>query len=307
MSEEEKVDPVNVFQMIEDYCNPRQSEVLMSYRFWNVQWTTPFDTFLTELQTRAGACNFHERDRMIRDKIVFSAKGKVQELLLRDATLDLPKAIDICRAYEQSTQQLKEMNDVKNIDKVDKVNSKLSQSQSSVVNNCNFCGGSHEKSRFKCPAWGQTCSNCKGRNHFKKKCKKPKVHSIESNTILEESDGDTGWLASVKSGKDTRVYAKMKVNDCTVRFQIDSGANVNTICQKYVKRSQVSEPKCKLYMWNNSQQKVLRETLLDVYNLGIKKTYTVNFTVVENHLQPLLGVQMCEQMDLITVNENNFI
>ena len=67
MSEDEKTDPTNVLKMIEDYCNPRQSEVLMSYRFWNVQWTTPFDTFLTELRTRAGACNFRERDRMIRN------------------------------------------------------------------------------------------------------------------------------------------------------------------------------------------------------------------------------------------------
>lgn len=59
---------------------------------------------------------------MIIDKIVFSAKGKVQELLLCGATLDLPKAVDICYAYEQSTEQLKEMSSSGKIDRVVKVN-----------------------------------------------------------------------------------------------------------------------------------------------------------------------------------------
>ena len=49
MSENENKDPKNLLLMIEEYCNPKQSEVLMSYSFWNVPWSTPFDTFLTEL------------------------------------------------------------------------------------------------------------------------------------------------------------------------------------------------------------------------------------------------------------------
>ena len=43
---------------------------------------------------------------MIRDKIVFSAKGKVQELLLRDATLDLPKAVDNLIYVEHTNKAL---------------------------------------------------------------------------------------------------------------------------------------------------------------------------------------------------------
>ena len=82
----------------------------MSYRFWNVPWSTPFDTFLTELRNRAEACNLQEKDRMIRDKIVFTARGKIQELLLRESDLKLPRAIDICRSYELSSQNVKEMN-----------------------------------------------------------------------------------------------------------------------------------------------------------------------------------------------------
>ena len=58
------------------------------------------------------------KDRMLRDKIVFSVTDKVQELLLREKTLDLQKAVDICRAHELTSKQTKEMA-VAHIDKVD--------------------------------------------------------------------------------------------------------------------------------------------------------------------------------------------
>jgi hypothetical protein len=41
---------------------------------------------------------FDNKDRMIRDKIVFTVQGKLQELLLREDKLSLDKAIQICRA-----------------------------------------------------------------------------------------------------------------------------------------------------------------------------------------------------------------
>ena len=38
----------------------------------------------------------------------------------------------------------------------------------------------------------------------------------------------------------------MQVNGCEVRFQLDSGADVNTMCQKIVKKSQVKSTSQKL-------------------------------------------------------------
>ena len=72
--------PDKLFEKLEGYCNPRKNEVLESHRFWNVQYQEPFDNFLTELRTRASSCNFDNKDRMIRDKIVFTVQGKLQEL-----------------------------------------------------------------------------------------------------------------------------------------------------------------------------------------------------------------------------------
>lgn len=311
MTVEEKKEPENVFKMIEDYCTPRQSEVLMSYRFWNVTWSTPFDKFLTELKTRADSCNFEERDRMIRDKIVFTAKGKVQELLLRDTTLDLPKATDICRAHEQATSQAREMNNARTVDRVQRESQDENETKAKfMIQDCHFCAGSHERNKKKCPAWGQTCSNCNGRNHFKAKCRKPqKVHSVEVRDGENQSGSpDARWLQSINQGRDgDRIYARMLVNECDVRFQVDSGAEVNTLKQCFVKKDQVQATTTKLFAWNNSEVKPLGEVKLPVFNPKTKICHDVLFQVVDNSFDSLLGLQSSKQMGLITVHEEKFV
>ena len=48
------------------------------------------------------------------DNIVFTVTGKLQELLLRVDGLTVEKAVKVCRAYEQSTKQVKEFRDDSN-------------------------------------------------------------------------------------------------------------------------------------------------------------------------------------------------
>ena len=80
---EDKHKPAKVLEALENYCNPRDNKVLESHRFWNTPYQEPFEKFLTELKTRAASCNFQEKDRMMRDKIVFTVTGKLQELFLQ--------------------------------------------------------------------------------------------------------------------------------------------------------------------------------------------------------------------------------
>ena len=85
-----------------------------SHKFRSVKYNSsePFDNFLTELRTIAASCNFGTlENRMIRDKIVFSTYGKIQQLLLRADNLDLPRAIKIGPSYEQANRQALAMRD----------------------------------------------------------------------------------------------------------------------------------------------------------------------------------------------------
>ena len=266
---EDKHKPDKVLETLENYCNPRDNEVLESHRFWNTPYQEPFDKFLTELKTRAASCNFQEKDRMMRDKIVFTVTGKLQELLLRVDGLTLEKAVKVCRAYEQSTKQVKEFKDSSNpsnsATKVNKVAQKptprvprnkkseggtrhAKKDNEGMKVSCNFCGYEHEKIKEKCPAWGKTCDKCKGRNHFKSKCKK--VHAI-SHSQDGNDNYDDQWLMAISHKKDS-INATLTVNDHPVRFQLDSAADVNTICQKHVRKHQVSPTTVRLNMWNKT-------------------------------------------------------
>jgi hypothetical protein len=101
-NQDDKNDPDKSLQQIEAYCNPRRNEVLETHRFRCVKYDdfTSFEHFLTEVRRRAESCNFKEKDRMIRDKIVLSTSGKLQELLLSKEKLELDKCLQICRAFE---------------------------------------------------------------------------------------------------------------------------------------------------------------------------------------------------------------
>ena len=321
---EDKHKPDKVLEALENYCNPRDNEVLESHRFWNTPYQEPFDKFLTELKTRAASCNFQEKDRMMRDKIVFTVTGKLQELLLRVDGLTLEKAVKVCRAYEQSTKQVKEFKDNSNpsnsATKVNKVAQKpiprvprnkkseggsrhAKKDNEGMKVSCNFCGYEHEKNREKCPAWGKTCDKCKGRNHFKSKCKK--VHAI-SHSQDGNDDYDDQWLMAVSHKKES-INATLTVNDHPVRFQLDSAADVNTICQNHVREHQVSPTTVRLNMWNKTNLRPLGETALRVVNPCTSVESEVKFVVVPNGFTNLLGLKTIQELGFITINEECFI
>ena len=106
---------------------------------------------------------------------------------------------------------------------------------------CQYCGYSHEPSRLRCPARGKTRSYCHGANHFKAKCQK-----------RDTEDGDD-WLQAhelifgVNGHKvQQRITAMMQVNNCDVRYQLDTRANINTINQRFVCKEQARKTNEKL-------------------------------------------------------------
>ena len=99
----------------------------------------------------------------------------------------------------------------------------------------------------------------------------------------------------------------MIINDCNVTMQVDSGADVNTLCQRYVKKDQVRETSKTLRMWNKTNVDPLGETELTVKNPCNGDTKSVRFVVVPNSFQSLLGLDTSVEMGLITLNKDCFI
>ena len=173
---------------------------------------------------------------------------------------------------------------------------------------CLYCGQKHAMRKLDCPAWGKQCKNCGKRNHFQTKCKNSKVRVNAVEDQLE--DQEDSWLYHVgtaRSSPKTRMTAKMGVDGTNINFQLDSGADVNTICRRFVKREQLLPSRKRLVMWNGTKVIPVGETKLTVTNLRTNQQQEVAFVVVPNHLVCLLGLETMKDMHLITVHEDRFI
>lgn len=110
-----------------------------------------------------------------------------------------------------------------------------------VHRECDRCAGSHSP-RETCPARGKQCMKCKKYNHFPKACKtkntalsKPQrrpVHAIEQNNEEEQCELYIDSITTVNTNKkNVQAYVDIKVGPSqqTIRFKIDSGAEINAI------------------------------------------------------------------------------
>ena len=94
--------------------------------FGHIKWNEgkTFEHFLTEIRSSSESCNFGiNKDRMLRDKIVFTVSRSLRQVLLRENPLTLNRAIQICRSFDashvQSNQMCSNASFADNVNKVD--------------------------------------------------------------------------------------------------------------------------------------------------------------------------------------------
>ena len=184
-SEEEKSDMNKVLELWETHCIGKTNVIYERYKFNNrlQEQTESIDTYVNALRALADTCEFGTlKDHLIRDRIVCGVReNAVRRKLLQESALTLSKCVDICRAAEATSAQLKEMASCQNSHEVDlvrkghakKVHARKEKGKvpkNLLIDECRFCGRQHERKRGKCPAYGQICSSCGKPNHFAVKC-----------------------------------------------------------------------------------------------------------------------------------------
>ena len=178
--------------------------------------------------------------------------NSVRKKLLQKRDLTVNEAIDMCRASEMATKQLKTMgvglSDTESINQVKKEGyfDNTRPRPKPDMKECKFCGRKHEWSKEKCPAYGKSCSACGGRNNFQARCwafqkegksVRKKVYSVDSAYRKDKSDSDseteTIMKVSYKPGKGKAIIAQLqvcsKVSCQVVKFQVDCGATVSVL------------------------------------------------------------------------------
>lgn len=291
-----------------------------------------FDAFIGAIRVLSKSCNFGAlEDSLLRDKIVCGVnKEHTRRKLLAESQLNLAKAINICKADESATQQASEIG--KSTDtKEDSVHGvrtprDLTHSQRPQrgpppqqkphkgqtprqIRYCKFCGGAHAWKKESCPAYGKTCKKCKRKNHFAKYCKQggnTHVHSVEEGYDYYEEPEYLIRQVSTVTGGHGRLCAELMVKDQPIAFQIDTGASNNLIGKKWIGDTHITPSTSTLVMWNGSRMEPHGECILKLVNHKNRTKYKVKFIVVNEDLTPLLGLNACTQMGLITINQDKF-
>ena len=112
-SEEEKSNMTKVLELWETHCIGKTNVIYERYKFNNrsQEQTESIDTYENALRALAETCDFGAlKDQLIRDRIVCGVRDNaVRRKLLQESKLTLEKCVDICRAAEATSAQLKEM------------------------------------------------------------------------------------------------------------------------------------------------------------------------------------------------------
>lgn len=200
---EDKTKLEEIITLFDEHFKPKQNEVINSYTFnkRNQEDGETFDAFYTAIRKIAENCNYKEKDRMLRDRIVIGVKDqRTQQKLLEIKELTLEKAIDVCRSAELSKEHMKALNnsevhavqartpshqpaDIKA--KYSDTNTRFSHNNHNVVQYnrnyymCRKCKTEHGPRN--CPAYGKVCTKCKKYNHFSVGCSMPhrQVHEVQ--------------------------------------------------------------------------------------------------------------------------------
>ena len=245
--------------------NPGQKneicEVYETYKFRQKrqQKGETIDAFVSALRHLASSCDFKTfSDKMLRDQLVFGlADDDVRQKLLQQKGLDLARCIELCRVHEALAVHARCMAAAAEIHQVAKkgrrpghgqsTSSKSTSSKSTTTSSkgdrpdkakdCKYCGKSHRKGKEFCGAYGQTCRRCGKKHHYASQCKSRDraVHEfdeMENDSSDAEYDYDGTVLAidHDESRTKSELYANMLIGEkVKVKFQLDSGASVNTM------------------------------------------------------------------------------
>ena len=155
-------DPSAVLQALKEHFVPKKNVTYERYVFnTSMQNDEPIDMYINRLRQLAESCDFGDlKESLIRDRLVIGlSDNQTRERLLREDDLTLNKCLQICRAAERTSKQMKAMVGVTDtVHRVGKT-SKSPKATNCASKECKYCGTKHAKKQ--CPAFGKQCSRCK--------------------------------------------------------------------------------------------------------------------------------------------------
>ena len=292
-----------ILEKFETYCKPRKNVTWERHIFntRNQQMGESIDQYLTDLKTKARSCEFGDLcDSFIRDRIICGITcDKTRGRLLREGDITLQKAVDICRANEAMTLQLKTISNpaTANITmetEIHPIGHKLKKETTKPP--CNRCGLRHTPYQT-CPAQGAECYKCGRKNHFAKQ-PPSNIHAVQHNSADEPDDLFIGMVQSNTNSKDWKTT--LVPNKQKTIFKLDTGAQCNVISKhrySQVSREPLRTSHARLIAFGGTQLHTCGKTTIICQHKG--RSYDIEFEVVDQNVPSILGLKGCIKMNLI--------
>ena len=169
-----------------------------------------------------------------------------------DPELTLEKAKRLVRQREAvcDQQHTLKREQIETSSVVDAMSLKLHQNsykqvRAQVPKRCSRCG-KNPHTRDACLAKDVTCRRCQKKGHFAETCRTKTVHDVEQ----DRSAIDSFYLDTIQDAQDSTFWTTdVKVNDVSITFKVDTGAEVTAISEAILKdlgSPEVNKPTKKL-------------------------------------------------------------
>uniref|UniRef100_A0AAG5DRL5 CCHC-type domain-containing protein n=1 Tax=Anopheles atroparvus TaxID=41427 RepID=A0AAG5DRL5_ANOAO len=107
---------------------------------------------------------------------------------------------------------------------------------------------------------------------------------------------------STREGSNYTWTKKYRVQDCSVEFKLDTGADVNCIPMRVVAALNLpllNEQSFNVVDYNNNNIKIHGQVCLTCVDEETNTSHSAKFLVVDNSLQPILGLETCIEFGLL--------
>ena len=169
---------------------------------------------------------------------------------------------------------------------------------------CRRCGNKPHP-RDQCPAKDAECYKCKKKGHFSSQCLTTTVKEVTSSTEVRspnEEDLDLAFLSAVVSTDETSRTANIRVNGETMKFKVDTGAEVTAVTKlALIQLGNVQlHPATKTLCGPDRKPlKVLGQTSATLSHCG--KSCIHDIFVVEKLKHNLLGLPAIKDLNLLVM------
>ncbi|UYV68677.1 K02A2.6-like [Cordylochernes scorpioides] len=290
------------------------------------------EEFVTVLHRISEHCEYANlREELIRDRIVLGVKDrKLSVKLMLNENLTLAKAVEIARQWEAVMREQQDLNpstsQVDTTRKVAKQKPKASghgkdngrstfrQTDSAKETDegkkfptCFNCGTTkhHYLYRDKCPAKDKVCGKCGKKGHYTNLCRRKnnEVNAISSEETPAREK--VSYVYAVREptlgSRKSRWKSTVRVNGTAIHFKLDPGSDVTLIpfslYKRYFSNVQLTPTDGQLMAAANQR---LENAGTFVAKLRANTREMKETVYVVHHLeQPLLGVEACEDLQLV--------